>query len=114
MIRQEPCDVGRTCPHVSATGRGTLVVQGYVVTAAEAASLRIPAGETAVEVPLSLLPELASAPGSFQVTSRGTVMFHGPVVSDLETLAELVIPDSEAVIEIPAASLPFLEVAGRA
>jgi hypothetical protein len=112
-IRKD-CDVGRTCPHVSATGRGTLVIQGYVITATETAAMRIPAGETAVEVPLSLLPELASAPGAFQVTSRGTVVFHGPAVSDQEALAELAIPCGEAAIEVPATVLPFLEVAGHA
>jgi len=112
-IRKD-CDVGRTCPHISATGRGTLVVQGYVITATEAAALGIPAGDTAVEVPLSLLPELASASGAFRVTSRASVVFHGPAVSDPEALAELVIPDGEAAIEVPAAVLPFLEVAGHA
>ena len=112
-IRKD-CDVGRTCPHVSATGRGTLVIQGYLVTALEAAALGIPADDIAIEVPLSLLPELASAPGAFRVTSRGTVVFHGPAVSDLEALAELAIPDGEAAIEVPAATLPFLEVAGHA
>lgn len=112
-IRKD-CDVGRTCPHVSATGRGTLVIQGYVITATEAAALGIPARDTAIEVPLSLLPELASAPGAFRVTSRGTAVFHGSAVSDPEALAELVIPRGEAAIEVPAAELPFLEVAGHA
>ena len=111
---RKACDVGRTCPHVSVTGRGTLVIQGYVITDPEAAVLGIPAGDTAIEVPLSLLPELASPPGAFQVTSRGTVVFHGPAVSDPEALAELVIPDGEATIEVPAAMLPFLEVTSRA
>jgi hypothetical protein len=112
-IRKD-CDVGRTCPHVSVTGRGTLVIQGYVITTPEVVAPGMPAGDTAIEVPLSLLPELASAPGAFQVTSRGTVVFHGPAVSDPEALAELVIPAGEAAIEVPAARLPFLEVAGHA
>lgn len=112
-IRKD-CDVGRTCPHVSATGRGTLVIQGYVITAPEAAVLGISAGDAAIEVPLSLLPELASHPGAFQVTSHGTVIFHGPAVSDPDTLAEIDIPGGEAAIEVPAATLPFLEVAGHA
>lgn len=112
-IRKD-CDVGRTCPHVSVTGRGTLVIQGYVIAAPEAAVLGIPAGDIAIEVPLSLLPELAPDPGAFRVTSRGTVVFHGPAVSDPEALAELVIPGGEAAIEVPAAVLPFLEVARHA
>jgi hypothetical protein len=47
-------------------------------------------------------------------TDHGTVVFHGPAVSDPGTLAELTIPPGEAAIEIPAAALPFLEVADRA
>jgi hypothetical protein len=35
-------------------------------------------------------------------------------VSDPGTLAELTIPAGEAAIEIPAVTLPFLEVAGHA
>jgi len=35
-------------------------------------------------------------------------------VSDPGTLAELTIPAGEAAIEIPAATLSFLEVAGHA
>lgn len=109
------CDNGRTCPHVSATGRGTLVVQGYLVSdPALAARIEVPAGKIAIEVPLALLPELASEDGSLHVTDRGTVVFHGPAVSDPGDLAELTIPAGEAAIEIPAAALPFLEVAGRA
>jgi hypothetical protein len=108
------CDNGRTCPHVSAAGRETLVVQGYLIPGHETAQLGIPAGETAIEIPLSLLPELASEHGGLHVTDRGTVVFHGPAVSDPETLSELTIPGGEAAIEIPAARLPFLEVAGHA
>ncbi|MGH3279865.1 MAG: hypothetical protein ACRDNW_12115 [Trebonia sp.] len=104
------CDNGRTCPHISATDRQTLIVQGYVTAAPGT-----PSGEIAIEVPLTLLPELAAEPGTgLQVTGRGTVVFHGPAVSDPDTLAELTIPPGEAAIEIPAAVLPFLEVAGHA
>ena len=116
-LRDDPrCDNGRTCPHISVTGRGTLVVQGYLVSdPALASRLKIPAGETVVEVPLILLPELEarSAEGP-HVTSRGTAVLHGPAVSDPGTLAELTIPAGEAAIEIPAVTLPFLEVAGHA
>lgn len=48
-----------TCPTVYATDRDTLVVQGYVVEDAEAlAGLNLPAGESAVEIPRSLLEAL--------------------------------------------------------
>jgi len=105
------CDNGRTCPHISATERRTLIVQGYVIPVLAA----IPAGQIAIEVPLALLPELAAEPGTgLHVTGHGTVVFHGPAVSDPGALAELTIPPGEAAIEIPAAALPFLEVADRA
>lgn len=54
------CEEGRNCPNINFTDRGTLIVQGYVVTDPEAlAELNLPPGETAVEIPLALLPELA-------------------------------------------------------
>lgn len=105
------CDNGRTCPHVSATGRGTLVVQGYLPAAAIPG---IPAEDVAVEVPLDLLPELAGAPGALHLTGNGTVVIHGPAVTDPAVLAELTIPPGEAAIEVPAAVLPFLEAPGHA
>jgi hypothetical protein len=49
------CDDG-TCPAVFVTDRGTVVVQGAIVTDPEAlAAMELPAYETAVEVPASLL-----------------------------------------------------------
>jgi hypothetical protein len=52
------CDDG-TCPTVYATDHGTLVVQGSIVTDAEAlASVSLPAHETLVEVPAELLLNL--------------------------------------------------------
>ena len=50
-----PCQ-GGTCPTVYATDRGTLVVQGAVVTDAE--GVNVPAGEALVEVPAELLAGL--------------------------------------------------------
>jgi len=53
------CDDG-TCPAVYATDRGTLVIQGSIVTDAEAlASVNMAAHETLVEVPEELLMTLA-------------------------------------------------------
>ena len=43
-----------SCPTVFRTDRGTLVVQGYTVTAAEA-DLQLPEGEQLVEIPIELL-----------------------------------------------------------
>lgn len=47
------CGTG-SCPTVYRTDRGTLVVQGYAVSA-EQANLDLPAGEQLVEVPMDLL-----------------------------------------------------------
>jgi len=54
---------GGTCPAVFATDRGTYVVQGAIVTDPEAlAAMNLPAHETAVEVPASLLASLNLQP----------------------------------------------------
>lgn len=50
------CADGRTCPELYVTDRRTAVVRGYVVNDPEALDqMSLPEGETAVEVPLSLL-----------------------------------------------------------
>jgi hypothetical protein len=41
-----------TCPTIYATDRGTVVVQGYIVTDAD---LTVPEGEALVEIPAELL-----------------------------------------------------------
>ena len=61
------CDNGRTCPHVSATARQTLVVQGFV-TPDLVVPPGLPAGWITVEVPLRLLPELAANPGTHSIS----------------------------------------------
>jgi len=54
---------GGTCPAVYATDRGTVVVQGAIVTDPEAlAALSLPEHETVVEVPASLLASLKVEP----------------------------------------------------
>jgi hypothetical protein len=54
---------GGTCPAVFETDRGTVVVQGAIVTDPEAlVALNLPEHETAVEVPLSLLSSLRVEP----------------------------------------------------
>lgn len=51
---------GGTCPTVYRTNRGTLVVQGYAVSA-ESAGVDLPAGELMVEIPADLLTAAAQA-----------------------------------------------------
>jgi hypothetical protein len=55
------CD-NSTCPAIYESDRGTYVVQGAIVTDAQAlSSVELPANETLVEVPKSLLLELAKS-----------------------------------------------------
>jgi hypothetical protein len=49
------CSAG-SCPTVYETGSGTLVVQGFAVTA-ESAGIDVPEGEMLVEIPVGLLAE---------------------------------------------------------
>lgn len=113
VLLRSDCDTGRTCPNVNLTGRATYVVQGYTVPAAKAAAagVHVPHGHIVVEVPLTLLPELASDehPG-FRVIGDA-VLAWGPPLTDPEALAELAIPAGEAAIELPYAALPGLEAA---
>ncbi|MDH6131725.1 hypothetical protein P3T37_001099 [Kitasatospora sp. MAA4] len=55
------CEKG-TCPTVySVDGTGDLIVQGYVVDDTEALeTIQLPAGETAVRIPASLIRRIAS------------------------------------------------------
>lgn len=74
-------------------------MQGYDVTDAEAlATLDLPPGKTAVEVPLSLLTGLGLAP-SF-ITDRGTAIVQGYVVTDPQALATLDLPAGETAVEV--------------
>jgi hypothetical protein len=54
------CNAG-SCPTIYRTDRGTLVVQGYVVTGATGVELSD--GEMLVEIPAELLAEAARAAG---------------------------------------------------
>ncbi len=94
------CPDTETCPTLYRTDRGTGVVQGYVVTDPEAlATLDLSTGQTAVEVPLSLLTGL-TIPTLYR-TDRGTGVVHGYVVTDPEALATLDLPTGETAVEVP-------------
>ena len=59
------CPDGRTCPALHKTDTGSLVIVGRVVTDPEAlAQMAIGAGEIAIEVPESLIPEVSRCDGS--------------------------------------------------
>lgn len=50
-----------TCPTVYATDRDTVVVQGYVLAPEDLTQISFPEGESAVEIPLTLLQEVVRA-----------------------------------------------------
>lgn len=110
ILLRSTCGDTRSCPNINATDRGSYVVQGYLV--ADHAALA--PGESAVEVPSSLLPELAgrdAAHDAIRRTGRGTFLIRGRIIVDAEALRELNLPAGEAAIEIPMSALPTLEVA---
>jgi hypothetical protein len=110
ILLRSTCEVGRTCPNINVTDRDTYVVQGYPVS--DYAGLA--PGESVVEVPASLLPELAghdSAHDAIRRTDRGIVMIRGRTLVDVESLRELSLPAGEAAVEISMSLLPKLEVA---
>lgn len=109
VLLRDACGSGRTCPNINSTDRGSYVVQGYIVSSGQT----LEPGHATVEVPLSLLPELASAnprAGLF-LTDRGTVLVSGAQVTDPDVLAELNMPATENAVEVPRSVLPELEVA---
>jgi hypothetical protein len=62
LTKIRDCPDGRTCPAVHGTDRGTLMIIGRVVSDSDVlAQMAIGPGEIAIEVPASLLPEVASA-----------------------------------------------------
>ena len=55
------CPSGSTCPTIYRTDRGTLVVQGHRLAGGDLTQMDLPDGESAVEVPASLLEGIARA-----------------------------------------------------
>jgi len=49
---------GGTCPTIYDSGRGTIIVQGYLVPAA-GSGVTLPSGEQLVEIPVDLLTSAA-------------------------------------------------------
>lgn len=96
-----------TCPTVYLSDRTTLVLQGKFA-AVPSALLR--PGQIAVEMPLSLLPELASRRPSenIRLTNHDTVIIMGPEVADVEAIDQLRLPADEGAVELPLSVLPEL------
>lgn len=106
LLRGEPCPDRISCPHVFITDRGTHAVQGYVST-----DLACEPGQAVVEIPLSLIPELAAhSHHDLYLTDRGTVLVRGAKITDAEALAAIRLPAGEDVVELAKNVLPALEV----
>lgn len=113
-LLRSTCGGGRACPNINLTDQGTYVVQGYELTGLDLTGYALAADEAIVEVPESLLPELAGAEtgsGAVRRTDRGTFLVRGRTLVDTEALRELNLPAGEAAVEIPASMLPELETA---
>ena len=107
ILLRSTCEVGRTCPNINVTDRDTYVVQGYPVS--DYAGLA--PGESVVEVPASLLPELAGHDSAHDAIRRTDRHDRGRTLVDVESLRELSLPAGEAAVEISMSLLPKLEVA---
>ena len=117
MIRGD-CPDGRTCPAVRRwADRGTLLVTGTLITdPALLSELPVGQGEAVVEVPDTLIPEVAAGDGNtwpaIHRADRGTLLVTGTLITDPALLSELPVGQGEAVVEVPDTLIP--EVAANA
>lgn len=104
VFQRGACGNARICPNINSTDRNTYVVQGYITETA------VHDGYT-VEVPMSLLPELAARPHreGLMFTDRDTVLVTGQRVTNPQALAELALPDGEDAVEVPSSLLAELQ-----
>lgn len=95
---RDDCPDNRTCPAVHRTNRYSLMIIGKQVTDAAVLALAQPGpGRAVIEVPSSLVPELASG--------QETVVITGRLVTEPAALAQMGIGPGEIAIEVPAAVL---------
>lgn len=107
VLERGACGDARVCPNINSTDRNTYVVQGYLPEPADQED----GAATSVEVPMTLLPELASRPRreGLVFTDRGTVLVTGKRVTEQQVLAELALPDGEDAVEVPLSLLAELQ-----
>jgi hypothetical protein len=94
-ILRSSCDNGTTCPTIYRADDGAFIVQGY--RTASAGTVRIPAW----------LTREWDAPAR---RDGDDLLVTGPLVTDLDTLAYLDLPDGEAAVIVHPADVPALEV----
>ena len=100
------CDDGKTCPALHRTDWDSVIVQGWTVLDTDLlASMDLPAGTGAVEVPAGLLADVAGGWPTLRQTGRGTVIVAGLAVDDPEALRQLRLPAGERAVEVSAAAL---------
>ncbi|MFE0671965.1 hypothetical protein [Streptomyces sp. NPDC058867] len=107
-------------PTLYASDRDTYVIQGWKVYANELLTqLKVPAGQTVIEVPTELFEHLAKDGQGFGeikqfaapimlVTEQGTCVLQGPELHDAEALSQMRMPDYETCIEVPKSSITAL------
>ncbi|MFI6685339.1 hypothetical protein [Streptomyces sp. NPDC050485] len=104
-------------PTLYATDKGSYVVQGWKIFANDLLmQLDVPAGHTAVEVPIELFEHLTKdglSSGTIKnfvapimiVTDHGTCILQGPKMRDPEALSQMRLPDYEDCIEVPRSAI---------
>jgi len=103
------CPDTESCPTLYRTDHGTALVQGYLVTDPQAwGAPALAVGETAVEVPLTLLAGLTVSDPALYCIERGAVLVRGATVTDPEALAALRLSVGEAAVEVPLSLLAGL------
>jgi hypothetical protein len=109
-LRGESCPDRISCPNLYSTDCGTYIVQGYISDEVECA-----AGQAVVEIPLSLVPEVAAhSHHDLFLTDRGTVLVRGTRATDPEALSTIELPAGEDAVELAANVLHAMEATADA
>ena len=106
-------------PTLYATDSDSMVVQGWIVTDPQIlAMITVGDAETIVEVPPKLMVHLAKGgivgdvvnliPPIVHIAENGNYIIRGKRVTDLETLAQMHIPDHETCVEVSRSEVAAL------
>jgi hypothetical protein len=106
-------------PTLYASDNDSYIVQGWIVTDTTAlAQLDVGDDETVVEVPPALMVHLAKdgltgevnqlVPPIVYVLENGNYVIQGKIVSDVEALRQMDIPDHETCVEVSKSAVAVL------
>lgn len=106
-------------PTLYATDRGSYLVQGWKVSDPQIlAKLKVPEGETVVEIYARLMTHLVKdglsgvvtswVPPIVEVRDNGNLVIQGRRVTDRQALAQMTIPDHEEVVEVDKEAIQAL------